>query len=224
MEHPAPNNEIWSICVKSEPYGFFPKKLPEPPQPRQRTGIKPKFRLVAYLNLAQPVNIKHEYTNILLNVWVPVPWSSSHLELKVHTHTHLALMVHLAHILKFKNLLSLKTVWGCNSPAIILPSSLFSNSIPIKCKEHFVSSKIEIVRAFYRKSLRNWNINSSHIPQHSLVNTLSIRLQKKMFRSMNIKITITCSLKHDLVNFYRPVPPSPIHMSVFILRNLPYLY
>ena len=28
VEHPACNNEIWSICVKSEPYGFFPPPGP----------------------------------------------------------------------------------------------------------------------------------------------------------------------------------------------------
>ena len=45
MEHPARNNEIWSICVKSEPYGFFPTLL-------DQLGLISPFMLTARLLLA----------------------------------------------------------------------------------------------------------------------------------------------------------------------------
>ena len=105
-------------------------------------------------------------------------------------------MVNLAHSLNVKYLLSFNTFCCCISPTIIVPLSLFSNSIPFLSKEHFASSKIEKVRAFYRKSLRNWNINHSkfrkQIPQNYFGQSLSLKEQNVQvyeYQNMNIKIT-----------------------------------
>ena len=74
---------------------------------------------------------------------------------------HWALRVYLTHSLKVKFLVSPYTV-GCRiSPTIIVSLSLFSNSIPFLCKEHFSSSKTDKVRAFYRKSLKYFKRNRS---------------------------------------------------------------